>query len=175
MRIAAETVRAVRAPQRLELFRRFCWGSPAPLRATVPPFDPAPLAFMPSPGHCADHHVVWDAERATLFSADLFLGVKVRVAQITEHIPALAQSLRDAIALAPERMFCAHRGLVPDPVGLLRAKLDWLEWLMGESARLHAMGRSDAEIARTLLGREGFLPFFTGGGLSKLNLIRVSR
>ncbi|HVP70103.1 MAG TPA: MBL fold metallo-hydrolase [Gemmatimonadaceae bacterium] len=175
MRIAPETMRAVRAPARIELFRRFCWGSPTPMRSTAPPFDPAPLAFVASPGHCADHHVVWDAETATLFAGDLFLGVKVRVAQITEHIPALAQSLRDAIALAPERMFCAHRGLVPDPAGHLRAKLDWLEWLMGESARLHAMGRSDPEIARQLLGREGFLPIFTAGGLSKLNLIRVSR
>ena len=175
MRLSAETLRAVRVPEPIELFRRFCWGSPAPLRSPVTPCDPAPLEFVPSPGHSPDHHVVWDAERATLFAGDLFLGVKVRVAQITEHLPSLAQSLRDAIALAPERMFCAHRGLVPDPMGHLRAKLDWLEWLIGESARLRAAGRTDAEVAQELLGREGFLPIFTAGGLSKRNLIRVSR
>jgi endoribonuclease LACTB2 len=172
---AEETLRAVRAPEPIGFYRRLCWGSPEPLREHAKTFLPAPLEFIPAPGHSPDHHIVWDAERSTLFAGDLFLGVKVRVAQSTEHVPELAQSLREAIALQPERMFCAHRGLVPDPVGHLRAKLQWLEWLMGESARLRANGRSDAEVARELLGREGFLPIFTGGGLSKRNLIRVSR
>jgi len=172
---ADATLRAVRAPAPIGFYRRLCWGSPEPLRTETIPFAPAPLEFIPAPGHSPDHHIVWDAERATMFAGDLFLGVKVRVAQITEHVPELAQSLRRAIALQPERLFCAHRGLVPDPVGHLRAKLQWLEWLMEESARLHASGRSDPEVARALLGREGFLPIFTGGGLSKRNLIRVSR
>lgn len=174
LRMADETLHAVRAPRPIEMFRRICWGSPAPLRSSVVAFDEAPLELLFSPGHCADHHVVWDSERATLFAGDLFLGVKVRVAQITEHIPTLAMSLRAAIALAPERLFCAHRGLVPNPVRTLRAKLAWLEWLMEKSSKLHGAGRSDHEIARELLGREGFLPIFTSGGLSKLNLIKVT-
>jgi glyoxylase-like metal-dependent hydrolase (beta-lactamase superfamily II) len=173
MTMPEATLRVARDPAPLGFYRRLCWGSPAPLRSPLLPFSIAPLELIPSPGHCADHHVVWDAERGTLFAADLYLGVKVRVAQSTERVPALAQSLRDAIALAPERMFCSHRGLVQDPVGQLRAKLQWLEWLMGETARLRAAGRTDAQIARELLGPEGFLPVFSGGELSKRHLIEA--
>jgi ribonuclease/clavin/mitogillin len=173
--IGADTLAAVRAMPPLGLYRRICWGSPPPLRSAIIPFEPAGLALLPSPGHAGDHHVVWDAERRTLFSGDLFLGVKVRVAQDTEHIPTLVRSLRAAVALAPERVFCAHRGLLPRPVSALTAKANWLEELMGEAARLRAAGMPEARITRQLLGREGTTRWFTAGEVSKRNLMRSMR
>jgi endoribonuclease LACTB2 len=167
-----DTLDAARRVRRLDMYRRICWGQPAPLRSPVAAFAPEGLRLLASPGHCRDHHVVWDAERKTLFSADLFLGVKLRVAQASENAHQLAQSLRAAIALAPARMFCAHRGLVNDPVGALRAKADWLDELIGSAARLRSQGLSDAAIARRLLGREGVTNAISLGKLSKTNLIR---
>jgi glyoxylase-like metal-dependent hydrolase (beta-lactamase superfamily II) len=172
---ADSTLRAVRALGALGLYRRVCWGSPPSFRTPISRFEADGLRLVPTPGHSTDHHVVWDAERETLFGGDLFLGVKVRVAQEMEAIPTLVKSLRTAIALAPKRFFCAHRGLVDQPLGALRAKADWLEEIKAETERLTREGCSDAVISRRLLGREGFTGFISRGKLSKTNLIRAMR
>jgi glyoxylase-like metal-dependent hydrolase (beta-lactamase superfamily II) len=169
---ADSTLRAVREMGSLGLYRRVCWGTPPALRSPVARFDPAGLRLVPTPGHTPDHHVVWDAERETLFSGDLFLSVKLRLAQDTEDMRGIVHSLRTVVALAPKRMFCAHRGLVADPVGTLRAKADWMEELIAEAGRLSAAGMSEAAITRHLLGREGTTIWFSRGKLSKRNLIR---
>lgn len=169
---AGSTLAAVRSQGRIGLYRRICWGSPTALRSAVTPFTPEGLQLLPCPGHTPDHHVVWDAEQRTLFAGDLFLGVKVRAAQDTENIPVLARSLRAAIALAPERVFCAHRGLIPDPVGTLRAKADWLDGIIAECIKLRDAGLSEGEITRRLLGREGAVRWLSGGELSKRNLVK---
>ena len=170
--VSEATLRAVRAPAPIRMFRRICWGSPAPLASPVTPFDTDGLALLPLPGHCADHAGVWDAATRTLFAADLFLGVKVRIAQDTEDIPALLRSLRAVIALEPRRVFCTHRGLVRDPVNTLRKKADWLQGIIEAARHLRAKGVPTSAIARQLLGREGAIKWFTQGELSKENLVR---
>ena len=169
---ADSTLRASRELGPLGLYRRLCWGTPPAFRSAVVRFDADGLRLVPMPGHSADHHAVWDAERETLFAGDLFLGVKVRVAQGAEILPELVRSLRAAIALAPKRLFCAHRGLVPDPLGALRAKAEWLESLMFEASRLAGDGVPVRAITRQLLGREGLTALISRGKLSKANLVR---
>jgi len=175
VRIADATLNAARTMGPLDLYRRICWGSPPALRSPIKPFEPRGLRLIHLPGHSPDHHVVWDAERATLFAGDLFIGVKVRIAKDDEVISEQVRSLRRAIDLAPERMFCAHKGPVPNPIQALAAKADWLEELIGESTRLHAAGLSDRAIARRLLGPEDSVRFFSRGKLSKEQLARSAR
>jgi glyoxylase-like metal-dependent hydrolase (beta-lactamase superfamily II) len=155
-------------------YRRWTWGSMPPLATVGDAFAPeeAGLALVPLPGHSADHHVVWDAERETLFGGDLFLGVKVRIAHAAEEPRTLVRSLRAAAALAPRRLFDAHRGLVSDPVERLRAKADWLEETIGRIDDLAARGWRDTAIRDRVLGREGMVGYFSGGEYSKLNLVR---
>jgi glyoxylase-like metal-dependent hydrolase (beta-lactamase superfamily II) len=171
---ADATLRALHEPETLGLYRKICWGTPPALRSPIRRFDPEGLRLVPTPGHTPDHHVVWDAERETLFSGDLFLSVKLRLAQDTEDLRGIVQSLRTAIALAPKRVFCAHRGLLADPVGSLRAKADWIEGLIAETGKLHATGMSETAVTRRLLGREGTTIWVSRGKLSKLNLIRAA-
>ena len=172
----ALTLAAVRDTHRprIGFYRRWTWESMPPLSVPVAPFEPAEagLELLPSPGHSPDHHVVWDPERATLFSGDLFLGVKVRVAHHWEDPRTLVRSLRAAAALAPERLFDAHRGPVADPVATLARKADWLEETIGRIDALADRGASDAEIRDRVLGREGMEGYFSGGDYSKLNLVR---
>ena len=61
-------------------YRRITWGRMHRQESPVTAFDPAPLEPLHTPGHSPDHHVVWDPEREVMFSADLYLAVKVRVA-----------------------------------------------------------------------------------------------
>src|ERR687883_200145 len=117
-------------------------------------FESDALTLVHTPGHSQDHHVVWDAERETVFAGDLFLGVKVRVARPGEDPRQLARSLRAVAALNPKRMFDAHRGPVPKPADALRAKADWLEATIAAVEARIASGWGDRQIVREVLGRE---------------------
>jgi glyoxylase-like metal-dependent hydrolase (beta-lactamase superfamily II) len=171
--MSSETAEALRAPRPIALYRRYTWGSPPPLATSVPSFEDAELQLIAAPGHSSDHHVVWDAREGTLFSGDLFLGVKVPIAHATERPRELVRSLRMAISLGPARMFDAHRGLVERPVSALEAKVAWLEDVIGRVEDLAKRGWRHAAIQRGLLGREGVPGIFSAGEYSKRNLVRA--
>lgn len=158
------------------LYRRICWGMMSPLRASFERFEPVGLEMIHLPGHSPDHHVVWDQEREDLYSGDLFLGVRVRVARPMEDPRALARSAAAAAALRPRRMFDSHRGLVPNGAEALRRKAAWLEEMIGGiDARLAAGWTDDRAIMRAVLGREDVLAYVSFGDLSCLNFVRAVR
>ncbi|MFN2564583.1 MAG: MBL fold metallo-hydrolase [Gemmatimonadaceae bacterium] len=159
----------------IRFYRRFVWGVPRPVASPVLPFESDALRAIHTPGHTTDHHVVWDEERETLFSGDLFLGVKVRATFPDERPRQLVATLRRVAALRPRRMFDAHRGAVADPTSALRAKADWLaDTITRIDAKIDA-GWSDDAIRRHVLGRESVVGVVSGGEYSKLTLVQAVR
>ena len=154
--ISPATLAKVRAPEPILWYRRWCWGTQPPLESAVAPFMHPSLTMIHTPGLSSEHHVVWDAERETVFGADLFLGVKVRVTHPwpREDVRAQVASIRKVIALKPKRYFDGHRGLVRDTVAQLAAKADWTEETIGEIDELIDRGLDDREIVKTLFGGE---------------------
>ena len=171
------TLGRLRDPAPLLWYRRWCWGVPEPLTGAITPFEPPPLACMSAPGHSDDHHVVWDPERSTMFGADLFLGVKVRVSHPwpRENVRQQITSIRQVIALKPERFFDAHRGLVPNAVGQLTAKADWIEETAGRVDALVADGLDDRQIVKRVFGREDWLSYPTQFDYSRRNFVASVR
>lgn len=165
----------VREPRPIGLYRRVCWGVAPALTRDPIPFDDPSLRLIPSPGHTADHHVVWDLDRETMFGGDLFIGVKVRIAHPNEDLRQQSRSLRAMAALRPKRFFDAHRGLLPDAAGLLTAKADWIDRVIGAVEGLARQGWPDTTIAAEVLGRGDFTGWFSRGDYSKLNLVRSIR
>ncbi len=173
--MSAETARLIGPAAPIPLYRRVVWGSPSPLGAFIPAAPVAGLELVPAPGHSADHHVIWDAERRTVFGGDLFLGVRVKVAHPSEDPRLLVATLRRVASLEPVRYFDAHRGLVPTPVAALRLKADWLEALIGSIDDRIARGWDDSAIRRELLGREPFSAWVSRGEYAKENLVATVR
>jgi glyoxylase-like metal-dependent hydrolase (beta-lactamase superfamily II) len=171
--VAPETLAKVRAPAPIRLYRRICWGSQPPLVSSVIPFAHPALEMIHAPGHSPDHHVVWDAERETLFGGDLYLGVKVRVAHPwpREDVRAQVITIRRIIALKPARFFDAHRGLVENPVAQLAAKADWIEETAGRVDALIARGLDDRAIVKMLFGGEDAWGFPTRYDYSRRNFV----
>jgi glyoxylase-like metal-dependent hydrolase (beta-lactamase superfamily II) len=171
----ARTAERVRTPEPIGFYRRYTWGSPAPLGDSVPFTLPAPLECMPTPGHSDDHHVVWDKGTGTVFGGDLFIGVKVRVSHCNEQPRELLRSLRRLAALKPDRYFDAHKGLLAAPVPALRAKADWLEQTMESIDALIADGLDDVTIARRVLGNDWWSHTLTAGDYSMRNFVTSVR
>jgi glyoxylase-like metal-dependent hydrolase (beta-lactamase superfamily II) len=170
-----ETLAIVRAPAPIRFYRRCTWGSAPPLLSSIRAFEPDRLQLVSAPGHCADHHVVWDASDGTLFGGDLYLGVKVRIAHPGEDPRLSAKTLRRIAALGPTRLFDAHRGFVPNPAPLLEAKADWTEETIASVERRIAGGASDSAIVRELFGGESMPGYFSGGDYSRTNFVKAVR
>jgi len=177
MWIAPATLAKVRAPEPILAYRRWCWGSQPPLMSPVIPFAHSSLEVIHTPGHSTEHHIVWDAERETVFGADLFLGVKVRVTHPwpREDVRAQIASIRKVIALKPKRYFDAHRGLVPDAIVQLTAKADWTEETVGNIDALVERGLTDREIVKTVFRGEDKWSLVTQYDYSRRNYVASVR
>lgn len=167
------TLDALRPPKPIAFYRRFTWGVPDALARPVIRFTPGDLALVPTPGHSADHHAVWDPQEGTLFAGDLFLGTRVAVAHANEDPRALVRSLRAAAALGPQRVFDGHRGLLPNAADALTRKADWLEALIGRIDDFARRGWEAPAIRRATTGREGLARYFSEGEYSKDNFVRA--
>jgi len=172
---STETLARMRSPAPIRLYRRFTWGSAPPLRSPVTPFEDDRLKLVAAPGHCSDHHIVWDDADGTVFGGDLYLGVKVRIAHPGEDPRVLATTLRRVAALGPSRLFDAHRGYVPNPAPLLAAKAEWTEETIAAIERRIAAGAPDSTIVRELFGGESMPGYFSGGDYSRTNYVRAVR
>ena len=147
----------------------------APLRSAVLPFRSETLVAVPTPGHCADHHAIWEPTTRSLFSGDLFLGVAVRIAHHDEDPWQLIESLERAAALEPVRMFDAHRGLVPDAAAALRTKAAWTRQLIATITQCISRGDTDVQILKSVMGGESLTGVASGGEYSRRNFIRNVR
>ena len=162
----------LRERQQVKLYRHFTWGRPKRLEASATPLDIGPLRAIATPGHSPDHHAVFDDETRTLISGDLWLGVKVRIMGYDENPYEIVQSLTRTIALEPERMFDAHRGLVENPVAALAAKRSWLEETVGAIERRLDAGDSVNQILKEVLGGDERTAIVSQGEYSRRNLVR---
>jgi ribonuclease/clavin/mitogillin len=174
---AAETLARVARPGPIGVYRQWVWGAPRPVPDVihVPVFEDPALRLIPTPGHSSDHHVVWDEERATVFAGDLYLGIRVRDVRPEEDPRALAASLRTVLALAPETLYCAHRGRIAEPIPVLVRKAEWLAEMIGRMESLIRAGWSDRAVTREVFGRERAANYISGGDLSRRNFVRAVR
>lgn len=164
-----------RPDARLPLYRRVVWGKPVP-------YDPEPLgdpvvtdryAFrvLHAPGHSTDQVVLFEERMGWLFSADLYLGERVKYLRRDERLGDSLESLRRIAALPITTLFCGLGAVRDDGGGVLRGKLAYWEEICQRAGELHAAGRSAGEIRRALLGAEGFLNWVSAGDFTKQHLV----
>jgi glyoxylase-like metal-dependent hydrolase (beta-lactamase superfamily II) len=165
----------LRNPAPIRAYRRVVWGTPRPVISAQELVDRCALAFVHTPGHSVDHQVVWDPTHATLFSGDLWLGVRARVMHTNENPFRIVESLRTAVALGPERMFDAHRGEVHEPVAAIGAKIGFMEDTIAAIETKIAAGWSDRAILHEVLGGDETVAVASRGEYSKMNFVRAVR
>lgn len=173
IRMRGDTDSILRANPDIPLYRRVVWGRPPRLAANVSTFDLGSLECIHTPGHSTDHQVVWDPGSRTLFSGDLWLGVRSRMFHTSEDPYEIVSSLEKIRALAPERMFDAHRGLVERPVAAIDARISWLSDTLATIERRLAEGWSERRILNRILDGEEFAGRVSRGEYSRRNLIRA--
>jgi endoribonuclease LACTB2 len=172
----ARTENVLRERPKILPYRRVVWGRPRALSVRIQPTDIDPaLTLIETPGHSDDHHVVWDGETRTVFSGDLWLGVRARIFHEHEDPYLIVQSLRRVVALSPRRMFDAHRGAIANPTVALESKIAWMTETLGTIERRIAEGWSDGAILRRVLGGEAFTGWVSQREYARVNFVRAVR
>jgi hypothetical protein len=172
----------------IEWFRKLIWGSltpylaePVPAAVTASLKDGTKLTLVPihTPGHCADHHVVYVPETGWLFGADIFLTTRPSMAFHDEDCLVTMRTLEALLSdpnLHLTTLFCSHKGVVADARGVLTAKLQHLRATRKQLLRLwtddSAFQRTIQDLTREVLGAEPFLSHFTQGKFSPVHMAR---
>lgn len=171
--LGAEMLR--RPGTHMPLYRRIVWGVPDS-------FEPSLLGerivtdhhefhVIHAPGHSVDHVLLYEEREGWLFSADLYLGERVKYLRRDERLGASLDSLRRVCGLPVGRLFCSLGAVIDDGRGALEAKLNYWETVCDRVRLLHASGLPPARIRREVLGEEGLLRWISGGDFSKQNLV----
>jgi len=171
----ADTARILQERPAIQLYRRVVWGRTPAFRGLPQSFDMSNLECVHTPGHSVDHQVAWDPTTQTLFSGDLWLGVRARVLHASEDPYRIVESLRVALALEPARMFDAHRGLVERPATALRDKIHWLGKTLATIEERIRRGDSDTQILNEILGGDELSAVLSRGDYSRMNMVRAVR
>jgi glyoxylase-like metal-dependent hydrolase (beta-lactamase superfamily II) len=172
----ASTVPILGSFYRLPWYRRLVWGQPR--SATARPYGEvvtiggSSFRAIPTPGHAADHHCLFDPQRRWLFSGDLFISTRVTHVRRSEDAATILSSLRRLQALDPALVICSHAGIVANARGAIERRIAFWEELGGQAASLAANGVALRTIRRRLLGSEGAMMLLSCGDFSKTNLIR---
>jgi len=138
----------------LPLYRLRIWGKRLPFHAQGMPKEirTPNHRFHPidTPGHCANHVVLYEKEKGWLFTGDVFVGIKQHVAFREENLGQMIESLKKLLALEFNTIFCAHSGVITDGYRLLEEKLTFLIELQDKVRTLEAEGMSPRMIDRKL-------------------------
>lgn len=130
------------------------------------------LQALYMPGHSDDMTTLYEPNHGWLFSGDLYVSSQVRYAHVDENMHDQIESLRAAVALDFDTLFCAHRGRIDNGKAVLQKKLDFLLSLREEVQQYQQLGWSEKAITRKVLGREDSVAWFSGYAMSKRNMVR---
>lgn len=149
------TAARLRRPAPVPEYRARLWGQREPVRVRPP--DGLPLRPLPLPGHSPDQLGYLDPESGWLFSGDLVLRRRQRIAMPGENPWAQMASLRRVLELNPAALATSHRGLITEPAAVLREQLSYLEDLAANILDLRRRGHSVRAIVDAALGGEAEL------------------
>lgn len=158
------------------LYRRLFWGRPRTF-VTVPfeerfTTDRYSFHVIETPGHADEHVVLHETTQGWLFAGDLFVSPRVHTVMRHENLPRLMQSIRRALQLDFETLFCAHAGIVTDGKAALARRLQTLEDIEGRVHELATKGWTVRRVSRQLFPRFHPLTLLSFGEYSPIHVVR---
>lgn len=157
------------------LYRRLFWGKRKPFHAKSMPtkFNSrnAKWDVIDTPGHAYDHKAFLNKETGQLFTGDLFVSERIKVALTEESIPTIIDSLERVLSYDFQDVFCSHAGLLKDGREAIGRKRDNLLSIQHRVLTLQAEGNSAEEIRNILFQQKYPIMKFSGGEWDSLNIV----
>ncbi|MFP4475363.1 MAG: MBL fold metallo-hydrolase [Desulfatibacillaceae bacterium] len=170
-------VEKMASPFSIRPYQHLIWGRSSPVELAPMPerIRTERMCFEPihTPGHSSDHVALYERNRGWLFSGDLYLGDRIKYFRRDEHLGTQIDSLKRALELDFDSLFCAHHPKPEKGRDRLVEKLQYLEDLYGSVTEQWEKGHGVADIMRRLQLREDrFVLSLTLGNVSARNMVR---
>lgn len=157
------------------LYRQLFWGRRKPFQAQAMPKTflsrNAAWDVIDTPGHAHDHKAFLNRETGQLFTGDLYVSEKTKVALAEESIPDIIQSLDRVLTYDFQDVFCNHAGFVEDGRAALNRKLDYLLSIQHDVITLHNEGVSPRVICEKLFPKKYPIIKFSSGEWNSLHIV----
>lgn len=173
--IDEKSIQYCQQPADYPLYRQLFWGRRNPFSA-----QPVPDTFtsrnaiwevIDTPGHAHDQKAFLNKDIGQLFTGDLFVNEKIKVALAEESIPDTIKSLQRVLSYDFDEVFCNHAGFVEKGRVALGRKLENLLTIQDKVLTLDKQGDSANEICTKLFPKKYPIHKFSGGEWDSLHII----
>jgi len=168
----------MKQPPAISFAQKMLWGQRPPYTDLKPISEVLQTKehtfnIMPIPGHAADMVALYEPDKKWLFSADLYINSYIGYFLANENIAQQMASLKLALALDFNTLFCGHNPQLQGGKAKLQEKLRFLKTFYDRVAEQHHSGLSPKQIFKTLRLKENvFVKLLSNGQLSKMNMVR---
>jgi len=165
-------------PPSISFAQWLVWGN-RPAYETLTPIESMikipnhQFQLIPIPGHAEDMVALYEPERKWLFSADLYINSYIGYYLKNESIISQINSLKRALKLDFNQLFCSHSPQLIGGKEKLREKLNYLEAFYENVTKWYRQGLNAKEIYKRMnLKEHGYIHLLSHGKLSKLNMVK---
>ncbi|XPD19651.1 MBL fold metallo-hydrolase [Bacillus haimaensis] len=157
------------------LYRQLFWGRRKPFQA-----QPVSGSFqsrsatwdaIDTPGHAYDHKAFLNRETGQLFTGDLFVSARTKLALADESTPEIIRSLERILSYDFLEVFCSHAGYLEDGRKAIERKRDYLLSIQAEVLSLYKDGYSAEEIRRKLFPKTFPIVKFSRGEWDSIHIV----
>jgi endoribonuclease LACTB2 len=157
------------------LYRQIFWGKRKPFNALSMPemfiSRNAVWDVIDTPGHSHDHKAFLNRETGQLFTGDLYVSERTKVALADESIPEIIHSLERVLTYDFQDVFCSHAGYVDAGRKALERKKDYLLSIQHDVLKLQKEGDSAGVIRDKLFPKKYPIVKFSGGEWDSLHIV----
>ncbi len=173
--IAENDIEKVKISTKLPLYRAIVWGnrkgfSASPL-GKILETENHRFQVIHAPGHSHHHVAFYEPAEGWLFTGDIYVSSRQRVAFVDEHMGDMINTLDMLSDLDFQYVFCSHAGVLNDGKERLRAKSEILKEIQGRVRDLHQKGLSVDEINKTIYPKKDLWFILTRGEWSSRHII----
>jgi len=161
----------------IPLYRRLVWGNRMAFKALPIPevIKTKHLTFdvYDAPGHHPYHVVLHENNKGWLFTGDLFVSARQKVAFKDENINDTIKTLTRLLSLNINTIFCSHTGVHTNGKEKLKQKLEYFVNIQKQVRELRQEGYSNEDIDKKLFPKKNAWSIVSQGEWSSLNIIRT--
>jgi len=168
------------AGQRLHIpfYRRMVWGNRDAFRAQdMPQFletENHRFDVLDAPGHHPNHVVFHEKEKGWLFTGDLFVSTRQKVAFKDENISDTIDTIKRMLQLDFDTIFCAHSGIRDRGKERFRQKLQYFEDIQGRARELMQQGMDLRTATKTLFPKKDLWEVLSRGEWSAYRMVATA-
>ena len=165
------------SPQIIPWYRRIVWGRPAvgvcqEIGTTIET-EKYLFQVIDSPGHAPDHICLLEEKEGWLFTGDLYVGEKIIYLYDQEDLTTLKKTFQQLANLPFSSIYCSHRGPLKKGPEAFARKLEYIETLQQKALDMQKRGFTSRQITTSLLGKEDYMYFISGGEFSKTAFVNA--